>query len=181
MADETIGSLIAKSRRDTGLTQDQFGRKYNVSGPAIFKFEKGYVKPSLSLWLQMAKDVNLSEQKAVLMWVREKLPKKFQDFISLEPPMMAKETGAVYGKGKGRARAKAPATADPEAVRKEILADRSAPKGLKRLLKDGDFWDLYRPQGDELLILRNVFGQLGDGSRSSYGEALRLVREFGKN
>jgi DNA-binding XRE family transcriptional regulator len=181
MTGETIGSLIGRSRADSGLTQDQFGRKYNVSGPAIFKFEKGYVKPSLDLWLEMAKDVNLSEQKAVLMWVREKLPKKFQDFISLEPPMMAKEAGAKYGKGKRQAGAKARAAADPEAVRKEILADRLAPKGLKRLLRDDDLWALYRPQSEELVILKDVFGQMGDGSKSSYGEALRLVREFGRN
>ena len=51
-----LGTIIFNSRQDEDLTQDQYGSRYGVSGPAIFKFEKGYVKPSLELWLKMAKD-----------------------------------------------------------------------------------------------------------------------------
>lgn len=168
-----IGGLIAKSRTKFGLTQDQFGRKYNVSGPAIFKFEKGYVKPSLDLWLQIAKDMDVEEQQAVLMWVRAKLPRKFQNFISLDTPAV-KEPEITFGKGK----TKIDKMKDPEEARKYVMQDRSAPKGLKRLLKDEDLWSLYKPQVHEISMLANVFGKLGDGSKSSFREALRLVREF---
>jgi DNA-binding XRE family transcriptional regulator len=173
-----IGALIAKSRADQGLTQDQFGRKYDVSGPAIFKFEKGYVKPSLDLWLVMSRDMSLTEQVAVLMWVRAKLPKKFQDFISLEP-RSARESAAAYGKAQAEQRAAI--KSDPSAMRKAILADRSAPQGLKELLKDSDLWTLYQPTSHEIHTLKTVFGSLGDGTKSAYREALRLVREFGSN
>lgn len=44
-----IGGIIYKSRKSRKLTQDEFGEIYGVSGPAIFKFEKGYVRPSLKL------------------------------------------------------------------------------------------------------------------------------------
>ncbi|MBN1867267.1 helix-turn-helix transcriptional regulator [Candidatus Sumerlaeota bacterium] len=172
-----IGASIAKSRANLGLTQDQFGRKYSVSGPAIFKFEKGYVRPSLELWLAMARDMSLSEQTSVLMWVRGKLPKKFQDFISLEPKT-ARESAAGYGKSQAEQRA---LKSDPAAARKAVLADRSAPRGLKELLKDADLWALYQPTGHEIHTLRTVFGSLGDGTKSAYREALRLVREFGSN
>ncbi|NQU44405.1 helix-turn-helix transcriptional regulator [bacterium] len=167
-----IGTLVGKSRQKFELTQDQFGRKYNVSGPAIFKFEKGYVKPSLDLWLLMAKDMEVDEQTAVLMWVRSKLPRKYQSFISLDTPAVS-ETAKAYGRTK-----KVPKEAEPEDARKHVLADRAAPKGLKRLLKDEDLWALYKPQTHEISILVNTFGQLGDGSKSSYREALRLIREF---
>ena len=171
-----IGSLIAQSRANLGLTQDQFGRKYGVSGPAIFKFEKGYVKPSLDLWLHMAKDMNVAEQVAVLMWVRGRLPKKYQDFISLEPST-AREGAKKYGKASSDTAVKS----NPTVLRKTILADRSAPQGLKEMLKDSDLWSLYQPTGHEIHTLRYVFGNLGDGSKSAYREALRLVREFGSN
>jgi len=167
-----IGTLISKSRAQSGLTQDQFGRKYNVSGPAIFKFEKGYVKPSLDLWLQMAKDAGVDEQTAVLMWARAKLPRKYQSFIDVDSPV------AKDAEGKPKAKKVEPID-DPEEARKAILADRTAPKGLKRLLKDEDLWALYKPSGHELHILRTTFSNLGDGSKASYREALRLVREFG--
>ena len=169
-----IGILITNSRAKLGLTQDQFGRKYGVSGPAIFKFEKGYVKPSLDLWLRIAKDMDLSEQQAVLLWVRSKLPKKYQSFVNAEAP-------AAADKGSGAARKQKSAAArqiDPKEARKLILAESCAPKGLKMLLKDEKLLALYKPTGAEVQILRSVFGQLGDGTKSAYREALRLIREF---
>jgi len=170
-----IGTLIADSRTKMDLTQDQFGRKYGVSGPAIFKFEKNYVKPSLDLWLRMAKDVNLSEQAAVLTWVKAKLPKRYQAFINPHAATVHEEEGK-YGKKK---EVSSPAKiVDAKEIRKRILADASAPHGLKQMLKDEDLWALYKPTSQEIHVLRDVFGQLGAGSKSAYREALRLIREF---
>lgn len=169
-----IGTLIAKSRTKMALTQDQFGRKYSVSGPAIFKFEKGYVKPSLELWLKIAKDISISEQTAVLMWIKAKLPKKFQSFI--DPAVAAVGEGEPeYSTRKAAVEEKA---IDPKDARKQALADSATPAGLKQLLKDEDLWALYKPTGKEIQILKTVFGQLGAGTKSAYREALRLVREF---
>ena len=74
-----LGQKIQQLRRKLRLTQDQFGSRYSVSGPAIFKFEKGYVNPSLELWLKMAKDCGLDERDGVLLWTKCKLPEKYQD------------------------------------------------------------------------------------------------------
>lgn len=165
-----IGDMIGKSRTKMGLTQDQFGKCYNVSGPAIFKFEKSYVKPSLDLWMAMAKDMKINEKESVLIWVRAKLPKKFGDFVTLATTATREESKKFKTKAK-----KQPT---PEEAKKAVLADRTAPKGLKDLLKDKDIWTLYKPKADEIEVLHNVFGQLGSGSKSSFREALRLVREF---
>ncbi len=165
-----IGEMILKSRADMKLTQDQFAKKYNVSGPAIFKFEKSYVKPSLNLWLLMAKDMKIKDKEAVLMWIRAKLPKKYRAFVTLQTA--ASKQGAKKAKGKA---AKLPT---PDAARKAVLADRSAPKGLKQLLKDKDIWTLYKPKTEEIDVLQNVFGSMGNGSKSAFREALRLIREF---
>jgi len=167
-----IGALIAECREKSGLTQDQFGQKYSVSGPAIFKFEKGYVKPSLDLWLQFAKDLNITEQHAVLLWIKAKLPKKYQSFVSLDAPVVREDA-----KGYGR-KSKLDGITDAAKAREIVLAERTMPKGLKRLLKDDDLWELYKPQASEISTLAVVFGKLGDGTKSSYREALRLVREF---
>ena len=43
--DNRIGKTIERYRKSLGKTQDQLGAMYSVTGPAIFKFEKGYVKP----------------------------------------------------------------------------------------------------------------------------------------
>ncbi len=163
-----ISQLIIDSRANLELTQDQFGRKYSVSGPAVFKFEKGYVKPSLELWLRMARDMKLTEEEAVLVWVRAKLPKKYRDFVVVDAAGVA-ESGKKYKKAKSTTAAK-----------NAVLKDNKAPKGLKDLLKDDDLMNLYKPTGREIETLHKVFGSLGKGTKSSFREALRLVREFGE-
>ena len=89
--------------------------------------------------------------------------------------MTAKEKAKNF---KTKTKAKKLPSADT--VRKTIVADRAAPKGLKLLLKDDDIWTLYKPTSEEMDTLRNIFGQLGAGSKSSYREALCLVRDFNK-
>jgi DNA-binding XRE family transcriptional regulator len=163
-----ISALIIDSRANLELTQDQFGRKYNVSGPAVFKFEKGYVKPSLELWLRMARDMKLTEEEAVLIWVRAKLPKKYRDFLVVDGAGVA-ESGKKYKKPKSA-----------NAARNAVLKNTKAPKGLKALLKDDDLWNLYKPTGKEIETLQSVFGDLGNGTKASFREALRLIREFGE-
>ena len=90
--DTEIGDLILNSRAKMSLTQDQFAKKYNITGPAIFKFEKSYVKPALRLWLEMAKDMKVSEKQAVLLWIRAKLPDKYQAYVTLRAAGVADKT-----------------------------------------------------------------------------------------
>jgi transcriptional regulator with XRE-family HTH domain len=173
--EQNMGEIIARSRTATGLTQDEFGRRYSVSGPAVFKFEKGHAKPSLRLWLRMAADAKVPENSAILLYVKDKLlPRKLRDFIDLNVASVREEAPKY-------ARRKDVPAADPAATRetrKKILADSATPSGLKELLKDDSIWDLYQPTVKELEALRNVFGQLGPGSKHAYREALRLLRDL---
>ena len=96
--DNVFGEAIHRHRTDMGLTQDQFGARYEVTGPAIFKFEKGYVKPSLELWLRMAKDCEIPEKRAVLLWIKSRLPEEYQDLIIIEEDSVVREDSAPYHK-----------------------------------------------------------------------------------
>ncbi len=96
--DKPIGQLIVAYRYKVRMTQDQFGVKYGVSGPAIFKFEKGYVHPNLALWLRISPDMGITERKAVLMHVRSKLPSEFHSLINPDSKPPARRRKA---KGKG--------------------------------------------------------------------------------
>lgn len=171
-----LGDIIYASRQKENLTQDQYGAKYSVSGPAIFKFEKGYVKPSLELWLKMAEDSGISQRRAVLLWVKSKLPDEFQEYIELQSAAVA-ESEAEYVKKKG----KKPDYSKFESrdqMRDILDKDKTLPKGLRELLEDDELWGLYKPTGHEVNMLRDTFGMLGRGSKTSYREALRLIREF---
>jgi DNA-binding XRE family transcriptional regulator len=171
-----LGDIIYNSRQKDNLTQDQYGAKYNVSGPAIFKFEKGYVKPSLELWLKMAADATITERRAVLLWVKSKLPDEYQEYIELQSAAVA-ESEAEYVKKKGK-KADYSKFETREQMRDLIDKDKTLPKGLKELLEDDELWALYKPTGHEVNMIRDLFGPLGRGTKVAYREALRLVREF---
>ena len=170
-----LGEQIQAHRDVSGMTQDQFGAKYGVSGPAIFKFEKGYVKPSLELWLRMAKDFEISERKAVLMWVKSKLPEEYQDFIDLTNEGLGGEGDRRSGDSNARDYSQ---MTDREEMKTLAKKDASLPRALRDLLADDELWAVYKPSGREVNLLRDTFGRLGKGTKSSYREALRLIREF---
>jgi transcriptional regulator with XRE-family HTH domain len=171
-----LGEIIYNSRQKENLTQDQYGARYNVSGPAIFKFEKGYVKPSLDLWLKMAADAGLSERRSVLLWVKSKLPDEYQEYIELQSAAVA-ESEAEYAKKKGKKLDYAKFETRDQ-MREQTDKDKSIPKGIKELLDDDELWALYKPTGHEINLMRDLFGPLGRGSKTAYREALRLIREF---
>lgn len=175
-----LGDIIYKSRLANDLTQDEYGAKYSVSGPAIFKFEKGYVRPSLELWLQMSRDADISQRRAVLLWLKSKLPAAYQEYVELQSAAVA-EKEAAYGRGTKKKKGKALDYAkleDRAAMREAAGRDKALPKGLYDMLNDDELWSLYKPTGHEVNMLRDMFAPLGRGKKSAYREALRLIREF---
>ena len=169
-----LGDVIYQSRQKDNLTQDQYGAKYNVSGPAIFKFEKGYVKPSLDLWLKMARDCDIPEKKAVLLWIKAKLPREYQSCIDLSG--MAVSESAVAGPPSDRPNYTR--ISDQRDLRQHLLADATLPAGMKAMFKDDEFWVLYRPSGQEVQMLIEKFGSYIEAKEPLFREAIRLVRSF---
>lgn len=167
---DELGAVIYQARLDQHLTQDQFGAKYDVSGPAVFKFEKGYVRPSLRLWLRIAADASIPERRSVLMWLRAKLPEKYQHYVNLSPSAapVVKKGVTDYSTFEDFAK-----------MRSTALADKSLPKPLRDLLGDDELWSLFRPTGHEINMLRDLIAPIGKkGGAKSYADALRLIREF---
>lgn len=170
-----LGKLIYEKRISQGLTQDQFGSRYGVSGPAIFKFEKGYVNPSFKLWMQMAADFDLGEGLAVLLWAKAKLPPEYQELIELKGGKV-KDTDVIYkssGKHPDLSR-----IMNREKLREAALADPSLPTGLRNLIKDDAIWEIYKPTGREINLLRDFYGRFGDGTKAKFREGLRVLRDF---
>lgn len=166
-----LGEIIYKARLTQDVTQDQYGKKYEVSGPAVFKFEKGYVRPSLKLWVRMAVDAGLSEHRAVLLWMKSKLPEQYQDYVELQGAITVegkpKKKQSDYSVPKGR-----------DAIMAMATKDTALPAGLRDLIADPELWALFKPTGAEINQLRDIFGPLGNAGKNQYREALRLLREF---
>jgi DNA-binding XRE family transcriptional regulator len=167
-----IGKTIERYRKSLGKTQDQLGAMYSVTGPAIFKFEKGYVKPSLELWMKIAYDAGLTPKKALLCWLKDKLPEQYLEiFESIENPVEAGAGGEkntqTYSQHEDR-----------EALRKAVLCDPALPGTLIELFRDDEFWSLYKPTGVEIDHLVRFIGPFSEGSPDMYRDALRLIRQF---
>lgn len=171
-----IGDIIQKHRRGTGMTQDEYGNRHGVSGPAIFKFEKGYVRPSLELWMRIAADAGLSPPWAVRIWLKDSLPEKYKEYVELQ--------GAP---GQDQPRATDPAALERadytrctsrETMISVARADRSLTPALREFIEDPELWALYKPRGSEINLLHDIFSPLGTGSKDLYREALYALRLF---
>jgi len=166
-----IGQRILRHRKKLKLTQDELGSRYNISGPAVFKFEKGYVIPSLDLWLKMSKDMNIPERTAVLLHTQEKLPEPYRSMVGFDSILA--EDGARSNDGDDFSKFK-----DERSLRRAIANNNWLPAGLVDFARREDLWVLYRPSGEEINLLRDSFGMMGEGSVRDFCDALRLVREF---
>lgn len=173
---EKLEKLIYKKRKEDQVTQDVFGSRYDVSGPAIFKFEKGYVNPSFKLWMRMATDFEIPEAAAVLLWAQAKLPPEYRRV--LQDSIDAAATVKPEGKG---AKSKAPdlsRIANRDTLRETVLSDKSMPRGLTQMCRDNEIWNIYQPTGREIAILRDTYASYGDGTKAKYREALLALRRF---
>lgn len=168
-----IAQRITRHRRKMRFTQDQMGAHYDVSGPAIFKFEKGYVLPSFQLWLRMAGDMNLDKRAAMMMHIREKLPQEYRMYANWQD--FVKEDGAT-----GSDREDFTVHQDGEELRQAVMHNQWLPLGLVEFATTEENWQLYKPTGEEVNILRDFFTPLGEGGGRDFCDALRLVREFQK-
>ncbi len=160
----SVSGRILSHRQKNGETQDQFGRRYGVSGPAIFKFEKGFINPKLSLWLSITKDMSMDPRRAVNMWVKNGLPEQYQNALCPPPSAMLEENrfSGIHNSAN---------------LSKTIVADKSVPHALVEFAQS-DEWALYSPTGEEIDLLLHLFGDMADGSVRTICEAIRLVRNF---
>lgn len=172
MSSNRIGKTIERYRKSLGKTQDQLGSMYSVTGPAVFKFEKGYVKPSLELWMKIAYDAGLTPKKSLLCWIKDKLPEQYVEILdSLEQTGegAAAEANRTHGYSQ---------IEDREALRKAVLCDPALPGAMVELFRDDEFWALYKPRGAEIDHLVRFCLVFREGTPDMYRDALRLVRQF---
>jgi DNA-binding XRE family transcriptional regulator len=81
-AKQTISEVVSEIRVKTNLTQDDFGKLFGVSGPAIYKIEKGKMVPSFHLWLSICEAGNISKPFAVRLWAIAQVPLEYQELVS---------------------------------------------------------------------------------------------------
>lgn len=171
-----IGDIIYRARLKRKITQDEYGQVYSVTGPAIFKFEKNYVRPSLKLWLLMAKDAELSERRAVLLWLKSKLPVKYQEYVEMQSAATSAEEIKLFKKKAGGTDYSK--CEDRKSLIGAINKDSFFPEGLKEIIMDDETWALYKPKGKEIHSLYHLFAPLGRGTKALYRDALRMLRKF---
>ena len=123
----------------------------------------------------MAADFEIGEGLAVLLWAKAKLPGEYQDMVELKGAKV-KETEALYKAGLKRVDYSR--LTNRERLRATALSDNNLPVGLRGMLKDDEIWQIYKPTGREINLLRDFYGRFGDGTKGRYREALRLLREF---
>jgi DNA-binding XRE family transcriptional regulator len=158
-------------RKAKNFTQADLADMYNVSGPAIFKFEKGFVTPSLNLWIKISSSIGIPEKEAVLIWIKEKLPPKMQHVVSEAPSLDAD----AFGQELAGLSKKADALAK---MREAILGNYNLSPGLKRFIAKNDIWDTLKPTCLELQFLVKLSLESPLISAEQYLDAIMIGRSI---
>lgn len=166
-----LGSRIMSYRKARKLTQADLAERYSVSGPAIFKFEKGFVTPSLKLWQKIASNIGIPEKEAVLIWVREKLPPNMKNLIAeatcLDLEGLSKELTAISKEPQGTKK-----------MRDSILDNAELSPALKKFVGNNEMWDTLKPTCKEVLFLINLTQSITLYEVEQFRDAMMVGREI---
>lgn len=167
----SLGSRIFKFRKGNKLTQMDLAERYKVSGPAIFKFEKGFVTPSLKLWLIIAADMGIPEKEAVLLWIKEKVPKKFHFLIqtnqNLDVSALEKELKEASKQDDSL-----------RIMREVILNNPEISPSLKKFVGNKEMWGIFKPNCDELTFLIELDNNYPRITLAQFREAMIVARQI---
>lgn len=166
-----LGARIMRFRKEHELTQSDLANRYKVSGPAIFKFEKGFVTPSLKLWQTIAADMGIPEREAVLVWAREKLPERMhglvQEEVRVDLSGLCERLTLAEAEGKGC-----------EALRTLLLEDHDLSPAVKKFATHPRFWKIIQPTARELVFVIELDEQRPRMRPDQIRDALLLAREI---
>lgn len=162
-----LGSRIMKYRKAHNLTQSDLAERYGVSGPAIFKFEKGFVTPSLKLWQKIASNIGIPEKEAVLIWVREKLPNNMKNLVSEVPVLDVPALDASLSAAK-----------NDKDLRDVLSVNPDISPALKKFVASNEIWGILKPKKDEILFLIALTQTLEISCVSQFRDALMVAREI---
>ena len=165
-----LGCRILEFRKTNKLTQADLAAKYDVSGPAIFKFEKGYVTPSLRLWQKMAEDFGIPEKEAVTLWAREKLPPRFADLISKDPvPDIESVIQEIDGSSLPQG---------DTGYRKLIETNPEVSPSLKKFVANDQMWAILKPNKREIVFLVQLDAGVPRLAPDQFRDALLTARDI---
>lgn len=164
-----LAARLMNYRKQNHLTQSDLAVRYGVSGPAIFKFEKGFVLPSLRLWQKMAGDMDIPEKEAVLMWIREKVPTRLGTHLKivsgLDIATLTDNLNAI------------PEGADAYRKRGALLQENpEVSPSLKRFVSEQRMWDIFKPSMGEIIFLVEMDQHIHGMKATQFRDLLLVAR-----
>ncbi|HBF33309.1 TPA: hypothetical protein DDW35_01970 [Candidatus Sumerlaeota bacterium] len=166
-----LAARLMSFRKKNHLTQADLAVRYGVSGPAIFKFEKGFVLPSLRLWQKMAADMDIPDKEAVLMWIKEKVPARLNAHLKIGCGL---DTGALIDQISALAD-----SADAYQKRGALIMDNpDVSPSLKRFISDSKMWDIFKPCLDEIIFLVEIDQQMHRLNVNQFRDVLIVGRSI---
>lgn len=95
-----IGKKINEHRLLLKETLDTYGARYDMTGAAISRYENYKSLPSFSNWMKMAGDMKLEVGEAIIIYSKDKLPRRFQKYIERSDKVASKDFNnkeIIYG------------------------------------------------------------------------------------
>jgi len=173
-----IGERLRSIRKESGLSQRDFGRRYGVSQNMVSLYEKGRSRASVDFYVHMARlggktlEWLLTGQQdhtlETLCEMRD-LHEKMTGHLAVVRQLLDREADDA------RDQAILPVE-DPDHLREILLAEKELPACLREMLEDPVAWRELAMTGREVYAFRSLTETFGDLDNEGLHLFLRLVR-----
>jgi transcriptional regulator with XRE-family HTH domain len=173
-----IGERLRSIRKESGLSQRDFGRPCDVSQNMISLYEKGRSRASVDFYVQVAqlggKTIEwllTGHQDHALETLREMrdLHEKMTGHLAVVRKLLNREADDVWD------RAVLPVD-DPDHLRDVLLTEKELPACLREMLEDPVAWRELAMTGREVYAFCSLTETFGDLDNEGLHLFLRLVR-----
>jgi len=173
-----VGERLRRIRKESGLSQRDFGRKCGVSQNMISLYEKGRSRAPVDFYVQVAhlggKTIEwllTGHEDHTLETLREvrDLQAKIAAHLAVVRQLLDRETDEVWVRTLS-------AVQDPVYLRELLLREKELPASLRELLDDSEAWIALAMTGREICLLRTLTEAFGDIGRGGIRLYLQIVR-----
>lgn len=175
-----IGERLRHIRKESGLSQREFGRRCGVSQNMISLYEKGRSRASVDFYVQVAhlggKTIEwllMGHRDHAMETLREMrdLHAKMTSHLAVVHQLLDREADHALDRT-------ILAVDDPDHLREVLRTEKRLPNCLRDLLEDDLAWRALAMTGREVVFLRRLTDVFGDLSRDGIHQFLHLARHI---
>jgi len=174
-----VGDRIRRIRKENGLSQREFGRRFGVSQNMVSLYEKGKSRASVDFYIRVAKFGGKSIEW-LLTGRSDNTIETLREMRSLHEEMnkhLSMVRRLIDCEAQNASQRALSAIEDPNELREALLSETDLPSCIRELLQDGEKWREFAMNGREICILTQIARTFGEISTGDLRLLLGILRK----